>query len=159
MPRVIRAKVNQSHIDQQNRRYAVEYTETKQAAEAFDDRRKNLREVILGRIRQFGDKDDTGNIWLPAIDHMMKAERRVSTSFDAKKAEKWLKDHGWWDDAKVTVPEQIIPEYETITEDALAAFLYRKRADEEVPDDLPPTVYNEKESFALKVTKETLYDY
>lgn len=157
--KVVRGNVDQNQIDQQNRRYAHEYLEAKQTAEQFEQRRKSLREVILGRIRQFGDKDQDGNVWLPALDHLLKAERRHSKTFDADKAEKWLKDNGWWDEAKVIVPEQVIPEHEAIDEDALAAFIYRKRDDGTVPNDLPDDVYNEKETFALKVTKETQYDY
>jgi hypothetical protein len=149
----------QADIDQHNRRYAVEYLNVKEAAEGMENQRKNLREVILGRIRQFGKSDQDGNVWLPAIDHMLKGERRLTTKFDPAKAEKWLRDNGWWDDAKVEVPEQVIPAHETITEDAVAAFLYQKRDDETVPADLPEDVYNEKETFALKVTKETQYDY
>lgn len=145
--------------DQHNRRYAVEYLGAKEAAERFEGQRKNLREVLLGRIEQFGEPDQQGNIWLPAIDHMMKAERRIKIVFDAEKAEEWLRANGWWDDAKVEVPEQVIPAHDVITEDALAAFLYRMREDDSVPAELPSTVYNEKESFALKVTKETQYDY
>jgi hypothetical protein len=139
----------------------LEYLESKEAAEALEGRRKNLREVILGRIQQFGKKDEQGHSWLPALDHMMKAERRLSSTFDPAKAEQWLRDNGWWDDAKVVVPERttVVPEHETIDEDSLAAFLYRKRADESVPDDLPTEVYNEKETFALKVTREDQYDY
>ena len=162
MGRVIRAKSDeqqQADIDQHNRRYAVEYLQTKEAAEGIENQRKNLREVILGRIRQFGKADQDGNVWLPAIDHMLKAERRLTSKFDPDKAEQWLRANGWWDAAKVEVPEQVIPAHETITEDALAAFLYQRRDDDTVPEDLPTTVYNEKETFALKVTKETQYDY
>ena len=150
---------DQNQIDQTNRRYAYEYLETKKAADDFETRRKSLREIILGRIRQYGDKDQDGNVWLPALDHLLKAERRSSKKFDAEAAEKWLKENGWWDEAKVTVPEQVIPAHDTIDEDALSAFIYRKRDDGSVPNDIPDEVYNETESFALKVTKETQYDY
>lgn len=148
-----------AETDQQNRRYAVEYEEAKAAAEAMETRRKSLREVILGRVRQFGDRDEDGNVWLPAIDRLMKAERREKKQFDSAKAERWLRDNGWWDEAKETVPEQVIPEHDVVTEEGLAAFIYRKRKDSTVPNDLPDGVYNVSENFALKVTKETHYGY
>ena len=52
--KVVRGKADQNQIDQQNRRYAHEYLEAKAAADQFEQRRKSLREVILGRIRHSG---------------------------------------------------------------------------------------------------------
>ena len=85
------------------------------------------------------------------------AQTHVSTLHG--KAEAWLRANGWWDEAKVTVPEEIIPAHDTIDEDALHAFIFSHRFDTDVPDELPDVVYNRKETYAIKVTKEEQYEY
>ena len=145
--------------EQRRRRYAHEYREASDLATMSEKRRKDLREIILGIVEQHGDTDEVGNTWLPAIDHMIKRELRRSTSFDPEEAERWLRDNGWWDEAKETIPEVVVPEHDVITEDGLAAFLFRKREDDAVPDELPDEVYNVKDTYALKVTKEDQHDY
>jgi hypothetical protein len=145
--------------EQKLRRYAKEYLDASGMAKSSETRRKQLREIILGLLTSQGTEDEKGNRWLPAIDHVMKAEKRESVSFNAGKAEAWLRANGWWDEAKVTVPEEIIPAHDTIDEDALHAFIFSHRFDTDVPDELPDVVYNRKETYAIKVTKEEQYEY
>jgi hypothetical protein len=155
----VTAAATAQQILQHNRRYAKEYVDAASMAKTSETRRKQLREIILGLVASQGKVDEKGNKWLPAIDHVMKAERRESVSFDANKAEKWLRERGGWDEYSVRVEEVVIPAYQTLNEDALAAYIYANRFDPNVPDELPDEVYNRRETIAIKVTKEDQYDY
>jgi len=143
------------------RRYAEEYTGSKETVKALEKRTKMLRDTLMEAVQSMGDADPSGNMWLPAFDYMVKAERRRSISFDEDKAEAWLREHGWWDEACLTVAEEIIPAHDIITEDAMAAFIFTKSRDEEdfKHTSIPDGVYNEKENFALKVTQEENIEY
>ena len=144
------------------RRYAEEYTESKGLVKNLEKRTKMLRDTLMEAVKTMGDADPSGNMWLPAFDYMVKAERRRSITFSPAKAEDWLREHGWWDEACVTVPEEVIPAHEIIDEDALAAFIFTKSKDEANTfklNSIPDEVYNEKENFALKVTQEENIEY
>jgi len=142
-----------------HRRLAEEYDGQRELTKGATAQQKVLRDLIMKEIEEHGNVDENGNVWLPAMDWMLKDERRVSSTFDPEKAEEWLRKRGLWDAAKVTVPEQVIPAHDIIGEESFNRFLWEHRTDDTLPNEAPDELYNIKETHALQVTREEQYDY
>lgn len=142
-----------------DQRLVRKYKDLTDLAKSVEAQKEELRRLLLLSLEEHGEVDEKGNLWFPAEDLLAKKERRVSVRFDEDKAREWLTDNGWWDEAKVTVPEQVIPEHDTITEEAVAGFLWDHRDDDGFPRSVPDELYDVRETFALRVLEEEQYDY
>jgi len=142
-------------------RWATLYRDTKRLATASEEERERLRLQILEMLQGSGTPDEEGHLYLPAGKYTIKGELRRTVKFNREAAQKWLEENGWWDDAKVEVPERIVvePAYDKLDEEDLHAFLFASRFDPSVPDSPPDDIYDITDNFALKVLDEKPHDY
>jgi hypothetical protein len=131
-------------------RVSTEYLRSKSLLKKTEEQVKQWREILVSALSTDGEKDEKGNIWLPGSAHSVKYERRTSSSFDAAKAEKWLKVHGLWE-----AGTKLIPERRVVDEDAFLGAIFSY--DEQETD--AKEFYSNKESWAIKVKEEEQYEY
>lgn len=123
-----------------------EYNKSKEFADKANARVDELKGSLRTYVKAHGTTDDKGHVWLPAVNHQLKYEKRVSRSFDRDTAEKWAKSEGYWDSVK-----QII---EVLDEDALLALVWKNPELETVITKF----YTEKATWAFKVVEGKSYD-
>jgi len=126
-------------------RIVTEYVNMKNLIEKYQSRLDEIKKELSNQVDSFGDVDDKGHKWLPAGDHQLKRERRVSINLDNRIAEQWAKDKNMWED----VSEEI----RVLSEDKLLGKVW---ANPELKTELDE-LYVKKESWAFKVMEGKSY--
>lgn len=126
-----------------------EYNKSREFADKANARVDELKGSLRTYVKAHGTADDKGHVWLPAINHQLKHEKRTSVSLNTQKAEDWAKENGVWDKVKKTI--------EVLDEDALVALLWQNQESGEMASILD-SFYTKKDSWAFKVVEGKSYD-
>jgi hypothetical protein len=126
-------------------RIVTEYVNLKNLIEKYQSRLDDIKKELSNQVDWFGDVDDKGHKWLPAGEHQLKRERRVSINLDNRIAEQWAKDKNMWD--------EISEEIRVVSEDKLLGKVWDNPDLKLELDEL----YVKKESWAFKVVEGKSY--
>ena len=126
-------------------RIVTEYVNLKNLIEKYQSRLDDIKKELTNQVDWFGDVDDKGHKWLPAGEHQLKRERRVSINLDNRIAEQWAKDKNMWD--------EISEEIRVVSEDKLLGKVWDNPDLKLELDEL----YVKKESWAFKVVEGKSY--
>ena len=126
-------------------RIVTEYVHLKNLIEKYQSRLDDIKKELSNQVDWFGDVDDKGHKWLPAGEHQLKRERRVSINLDNRIAEQWAKDKNMWD--------EISEEIRVVSEDKLLGKVWDNPDLKLELDEL----YVKKESWAFKVVEGKSY--
>jgi hypothetical protein len=126
-------------------RIVTEYVNLKGLVDKYQSRLDDIKKELSNQVDWFGDVDDKGHKWLPAGEHQLKRERRVSINLDNRIAEQWAKDKDMWD--------EISEEIRVVSEDKLLGKVWDNPELKLELDDL----YVKKETWAFKVVEGKSY--
>lgn len=122
-------------------RLASEYERAKAFADDAVERAAHYKELLVAALKDMGEADDKGHIWLSAGDFKIKHERRVSNIFKSDEAVAWAEENDLLD--------QVCEVVTVLVEDKLMSLAFER-------PDLAPSIqalYDEKISWAFKLTK------
>ena len=126
-------------------RIVTEYVNLKKLIDQYQSRLDDIKKELSNQVDWFGDVDDKGHKWLPAGNHQLKRERRVSINLDNNIAEQWARDKNMW--------EEVSEEIRVISEDKLLGKVWDNPELKLELDEL----YVKKESWAFKVVEGKSY--
>lgn len=119
-------------------RLIEEFIKSKEFEASCAERTNTFKQQLVSILKDTGEEDDKGSLWIRTDQHSIKYERRSSFSLNTEEIEKWATETGNLD--KVT--ETVV----SISEEKFLAFAF------ENPDLLPDMgkFYNERTSWAFK---------
>jgi hypothetical protein len=126
-------------------RIVTEYVNLKSLIEKYQERLDKIKKELSSQVDSFGDVDDKGHKWLPAGEHQLKRERRVSINLDNHAAEQWARSKNMWKD--------VSEEVRILSEDKLLGKVWDNPELKLELDEL----YVKKESWAFKVVEGKSY--
>lgn len=87
------------------------------AQKEFSGQATKMKDQLKDILAEDGEADENGHRWIDFSDdpvegriEAIKRERRVSRTLDLAKAERFLKDKGWWETCTETVTQVVINE-------------------------------------------------
>jgi hypothetical protein len=100
-----------------------------------------------------GEEDDKGHKWLPAGNFMLQKQRRQGKrTLDLGAAEEWARERGIWEQVSRTV--------EVLDEDALLAYVFENRNEDDTEEEFQNLHKEAPVSYAfMKPVEGAIYDY
>lgn len=128
-------------------RLLTEYLDTKSLSDKIAKRLDEVKTALVEYLKEEGQPDEKGNLWIPVGDKQLKHERRSSIFLDQSAAEDWCREQGIFDDLKQVVVT------ETVDEDKLLAYAWEHREVSKVIE----SFNKEKVTWAFKVVDKQAF--
>lgn len=110
------------------------------------------KKLLIKAIDEQGVPDDKGHKWLAAGKFMLQRQKRQGDKLiNKERAEGWAKAKGMWESVKVVREE--------LDEDALLAYMYEHRDDEELEDEFNELYDTPPVTWAFMTPIEGVHEY
>lgn len=110
-----------------------------------------LKRIIKKKLTEEGTPDDKGHKWLQAGKWQLQLQKRQGEpKLDQQAAEDWAKERGFWKSVSRTV--------EVLDEDALMAYMYERRDDEELEEEFQDLYVTPDPTYAFQQPQEDKYN-
>lgn len=134
-------------------RVVEEYVKEAALAKSLDKVIGDYKKMLVEAVDKQGEPDAKGHRWLTVGRYLLQRQKRQGEKFiNKERAEDWAKARGVWDEVKVVREE--------LDEDALLAYMYEHRRDEELEVEFQDLYDTPQATWAfMPVVEEKPIDY